>query len=174
MSYKPRKFQQRFSVWLKRQNLQVFKWILKLHLFHRVTNFCLTWTPGAFPEQDLKRAFARFEPTVECFHHFSPREPFIRRFSNHHELSSYVMSCHVGHLSSWTLVMSCHVGHLSSWRCVCSPFSKLTWSAVGRVLAPWQVPLSPLGLAPLTFFLPQIFRSILGQIVRGILFLLQI
>ena len=50
------------------------------NLFRLATNFCLTLTPGVFPAQDLKRVFARFEPPVECLHHFSPREPFMWEF----------------------------------------------------------------------------------------------
>ena len=161
MSYKPRKFQQRFSVWLKRQNLQVLKWILKLHLFHQCLPHLEPWCFSWAGLEACLRPFWADGGVLPPF--FAPRA-FYTWDIYRHELLSYGD------------VMPCHVGQLSSWRCVCSPFSKLTWSAVGRVLAPWQAPLWPLSLAPSSVrqfksrpsrvktWLVQIFRSILGQI----------
>ena len=111
MSHKPQKFQQRFSVWLKRDSVRRKVFFSPGNNFSLpVTNFCLTLTLGAFPEQDLKRASVRFEPMVECFHHSLPREPFIR-----------------GQLLPWNLII---------WRCLLTFFKADLigcWSSLGSL-----------------------------------------
>ena len=183
MGYKPQKFQQRLSVWLKIvMKRETYK---SLYIKTRAAVQILILAVGSTVQMEVlicspdscnyilrteKTHFqelnvASFLPSDKSLS-FSPCDKFLSllpcdKFLSY--LDAWCFSCagleaclrpfwaaggvlapFFAPRAFFVEILYCH--KISLWDI--APFSKLTWSAVGQVLAPWQVPLSPLSLAP--------------------------
>ena len=165
MGYKPQKFQQRLSVWLKIvMKRETYK---SLYIKTRAAVQILILAVGSTVQMEvlicspdscnyiLRTEKTHFQELNVAS--FLPCDKFLSY------LDAWCFSCagleaclrpfwaaggvlapFFAPRAFFVEILYCH--KISLWDI--APFSKLTWSAVGQVLAPWQAPLSPLGLAP--------------------------